>query len=135
MNAAITNVLDGDLLYYGKPFVLKGYAIGGKGSRVIRVEVSTDNERWDPARIVETEKSERRDNSSNWAWAFWEFDVPDGITSTEMMISVRAWDEGMNTMPDHPYWNSFGYMNNSVFRILVKAIVPKTGLENYNPEN
>ena len=28
VNSAITNIFDGDYLFYGKPFVLKGYATG-----------------------------------------------------------------------------------------------------------
>lgn len=52
VNSAITNVLDGDVLYYGKPLTLKGYAYSGKGASIIRVEISLDGERWDPAKIV-----------------------------------------------------------------------------------
>ena len=54
VNAAITNLMDEDYLPYGKPFVLKGYAIAGKGSKIIWVEVSMDGMRWDPAKIVFT---------------------------------------------------------------------------------
>ena len=116
----ITNLFDGDILQYGKPFVIKGVAYSC--NKIIRVEVSTDGgERWDPARIVQTEATagERNDNSGNWAWVFWEYDFT--LKMNELVISVRAWDSCMNVQPNEPYWNSNGYMNNSIFKILVKA--------------
>lgn len=49
VQAAITNWNDGDFIQYGKQFYLKGYAFSGKGSKIVRVEISTDGARWDPA--------------------------------------------------------------------------------------
>jgi sulfite oxidase len=84
---------------------LAGYALGGDGRTVVRVEVSPDDGRtWQPAAV------ER--GSSPWTWCFWEASlaVPAGATR----LWARAWDDHeIQPAFAADLWNFKGYMNNS----------------------
>lgn len=84
---------------------LRGYALGGDGRKIARVEVSVeDGESWHEAQL------ER--GGSAWAWCFWECRVK--VPPRTGRIWVRAWDDQEVQPPfAADLWNFKGYMNNS----------------------
>lgn len=111
----------------------KGYAYGGGGRRITRVEVSIDKGRsWrladieyaeDRFREVEQEMyGGRLDMSwreSCFCWCFWSLDIPTLELASANDLLVRAMDESMNVQPRDMYWSVLGMMNNPWFRITV----------------
>lgn len=114
-------------------YVAKGYAYGGGGRRITRVELSLDKGKsWRLARIEYLEDryrdcerelfGGRLDMSwreSCFCWCFWSLNisVSDLATSTDLL--VRAMDESMNTQPRDMYWSVLGMMNNPWFRVTI----------------
>merc|ERR1712100_980965 len=100
---------------------LKGYAYSGGGRKVIRSEISLDDGKtWRLAQLKHTEKPNAY--GKYWCWCHWslEINVLDLIGIEE--ISLRSWDEGMNTQPKDITWNVMGMMNNCHFRVKVHHI-------------
>lgn len=111
----------------------KGYAYGGGGRRVTRVELSLDQGRsWrlasvdyieDRYRDIEKDMyGGRMDMSSReacYCWCFWSLDIPILDLADAKDILVRAMDESMNLQPKEMYWSVLGMMNNSWFRVAV----------------
>ena len=112
---------------------VKGYAYGGGGRRVTRVEISIDKGRsWrladidyaeDRYRTVERELfGGRLDMSwreSCFCWCFWTLDIPMSELKDAKDILVRAMDESMNVQPRDMYWSVLGMMNNPWFRVTI----------------
>jgi len=76
----------------------------GGGRKVTRVEVTLDGgETWHVCTLDHTEKPNKY--GKYWCWCFWslEVEVLDLLGAKE--IAVRAWDEGLNTQPEHLIWN------------------------------
>ena len=85
-------------------YTLKGYAYSGGGRKVIRSEISLDDGKtWRLAQLKHTEKPNAY--GKYWCWCHWslEINVLDLIGIEE--ISLRSWDEGMNTQPKDITWN------------------------------
>lgn len=111
VNSDILHPDDGALLSRG-PVEVTGYAFGGHGGGIARVDVSIDRGRtWcqadlDPEHDV-------------WAWRHWhlEIDLPPG----DLEITARAWDSAAAGQPEHAeaVWNPGGYVNNSWARVRV----------------
>ncbi|KAL8712043.1 MAG: hypothetical protein Q9220_003739 [cf. Caloplaca sp. 1 TL-2023] len=114
-------------------YVAKGYAYGGGGRRVTRVEVSLDKGKsWRLANI-EYAEDKYRDcerylfggrldmswRESCFCWCFWSLDIPilDLVNATDLL--VRAMDESMNIQPRDMYWSVLGMMNNPWFRVTI----------------
>jgi len=111
----------------------KGYAYGGGGRRITRVEISTNKGRtWrladidypeDRYRDVEqTLYGGRLDMSwreSCFCWCQWFLDIPVSELSEAKDIVVRAMDESMNVQPKEMYWSVLGMMNNPWFRVTI----------------
>jgi DMSO/TMAO reductase YedYZ molybdopterin-dependent catalytic subunit len=77
---------------------------------VAGVEVSTDGGRgWQPAELGP--------QPTPWAWAGWRF-AWDAAPGTYELCS-RATDAAGNTQPMGPTWNTGGYANNAVQRVVV----------------
>jgi len=93
---------------------LRGYALGGDGRRVVRVEVSVnDGESW-------TETNLER-GSTEWTWCFWECRV--AVPKNIGRIWVRAWDDQEVQPPfAADLWNFKGYMNNSWYCLRNTAV-------------
>ncbi|KAG0649482.1 Nitrate reductase [Hyphodiscus hymeniophilus] len=117
-------------------YKVRGYAYGGGGRRITRVEITLDKGRsWALANIRYHEDDYRYNIDDNemlyggkldmgwretcFAWCFWDIDlkVEDMATSSDIM--VRAMDESMNVQPRDMYWSVLGMMNNPWFRVAI----------------
>ncbi|KAL6719833.1 hypothetical protein ACLMJK_001754 [Lecanora helva] len=114
-------------------YLLKGYAYGGGGRRVTRVEISVDKgQSW---RLAEIDYPEDRYRDSeqtlyggrldmSWrescfCWCQWSYDIGVAELASAKDIIVRAMDESMNIQPKDMYWSVLGMMNNPWFRVTI----------------
>ena len=111
----------------------KGYAYGGGGRRVTRVEISLNKgSTWrlanieypeDKYRDVEKELYGGRLDMSwretSFCWCFWSIDLSIDELSSAQDMFVRAMDESMNVQPRDMYWSVLGMMNNPWFRVTI----------------
>ncbi|KAJ4812619.1 Nitrate reductase [Rhynchospora pubera] len=109
-----------------RPFTMRGYAYSGGGKKVTRVEVTLDGgETW----LVCTLDIQEKPNKFGkyWCWCFWsvEVEVLDLLAAKE--VSVRAWDESLNTQPEKLIWNVMGMMNNCWFKVKINLCRPHKG--------
>ncbi|KAK4974097.1 hypothetical protein LTR28_010458 [Elasticomyces elasticus] len=113
---------------------VKGYAYGGGGRRVTRVEITLDKGKtWRLAKIDYAEDRYREAGpvqlyggtldmswrESSFCWCFWTLDVPVDELREANDIFVRAMDESMNVQPRDMYWSVLGMMNNPWYRITI----------------
>lgn len=112
---------------------VKGYAYGGGGRRVTRVELSLDKGRtWQLADIDYPEDRYREADQdlfggrldmswreSCFCWCQWALDIPVSRFAVADDLVVRAMDESMNLQPKDMYWSVLGMMNNPWFRITI----------------
>jgi nitrate reductase (NAD(P)H) len=113
---------------------VKGYAYGGGGRRVTRVEVSIDKGKsWRLANVDYAEDRYREAGprrlfggeldmewrESSFCWCFWTIDISVSELKTSKDILVRAMDESMNLQPRDMYWSVLGMMNNPWYRITI----------------
>jgi nitrate reductase (NAD(P)H) len=114
----------------------RGYAYGGGGRRVTRVEVTLDKGKsWTLADIRYHEDDYRDYADENetlyggrldmgwretcFAWCFWEIDLKVEDLKISGDIMVRAMDESMNVQPRDMYWSVLGMMNNPWYRVTI----------------
>ncbi len=111
----------------------KGYAYGGGGRRISRVELSLDKGRsWRLADIDYKEDRYRELDKDMYGgridmfwretcfcWCFWSLDISLLELADATDILLRAMDESMNVQPKDMYWNVLGMMNNPWFRVTV----------------
>jgi nitrate reductase (NAD(P)H) len=113
---------------------VKGYAYGGGGRRVTRVEVSVDKGKiWRLANIDYAEDRYREAGPQqlfggaldmewrehSFCWCFWNIDLAVSELAESQDILVRAMDESMNLQPRDMYWSVLGMMNNPWYRIAI----------------
>lgn len=114
---------------------IKGYAYGGGGRRITRVEVSIDTAKtWRLADVDYPEDAYREADEetelfggrldmswreTSFCWCFWSLDVPVSELEGAKDILVRSMDEGMAMQPRDMYWSVLGMMNNPWFRITI----------------
>ncbi|KAK5138567.1 hypothetical protein LTR08_000155 [Meristemomyces frigidus] len=113
---------------------VKGYAYGGGGRRVTRVEVTLDKGRtWRLANIDYAEDRYRdagmrqlcggtldvEYRESSFCWCFWNIDIQVSELAETKDIFVRAMDESMNIQPRDMYWSVMGMMNNPWYRVTI----------------
>ena len=113
---------------------VRGYAYGGGGRRVTRVEISIDKGRsWRLANIDYAEDRYREAGpqqiynstldmewrESSFCWCFWNINITVAELAESQDILVRAMDESMNLQPRDMYWSVLGMMNNPWFRIAI----------------
>ncbi|OQO07240.1 Nitrate reductase [NADPH] [Cryoendolithus antarcticus] len=113
---------------------VKGYAYGGGGRRVTRVELSIDKGvTWRLANIDYAEDRYRdagrqqlyggemdlewREHS--FCWCFWNIDLTVSELAASNDLLVRAMDDSMNLQPRDMYWSVLGMMNNPWYRITI----------------
>lgn len=94
------------------PVPVTGYALGGEGRGVARVDVSADHgSTWCRADLDAA--------AGPWAWRYWRavLDLPPGPAT----IVARAWDTAAASQPENaaPLWNPGGYVNNAWPRIRI----------------
>jgi nitrate reductase (NAD(P)H) len=113
----------------------RGYAYGGGGRRVTRVEVTLDKGKsWALADIKYHEDDYRNADENDtlfggkldmawretcFTWCFWEIDLKVEDLKLSGDIMVRAMDESMNVQPRDMYWSVLGMMNNPWYRITI----------------
>ena len=126
---------DEQLALKGNPeeYRARGYAYGGGGRRVTRVEISLNKGKtWLLANIEYAEDKYREVEKDlyggrldmSWretcfCWCFWSIDIPVSELSTAQDMFVRAMDESMNVQPRDMYWSVLGMMNNPWFRVTI----------------
>ncbi|KAL3418267.1 hypothetical protein PVAG01_09983 [Phlyctema vagabunda] len=115
---------------------VRGYAYGGGGRRVTRVEITLDKGRtWALADIKYHEDTYREQvnedetlfggrldmswRESCFCWCFWEIDLNVADLKVSGDIMVRAMDESMNVQPRDMYWSVLGMMNNPWYRVTI----------------
>lgn len=113
---------------------VKGYAYGGGGRRVTRVEISIDKGKtWRLANIDYAEDRYREAGpqqlfngaldmewrESSFCWCFWNLDIAVSELAESQDILVRAMDESMNLQPRDMYWSVLGMMNNPWYRVAI----------------
>jgi sulfite oxidase len=86
-----------------------GYALGGGGRPLERVEVSADGGRSWAAAALEEHSAEP------WSWRLWRAEVDLGSGAHELV--VRAWDGSGQPESLADAWNERGYMNNAWHRV------------------
>ncbi|KAK7044690.1 nitrate reductase [Favolaschia claudopus] len=135
-NSAIASPAHGErlrLLEGGDVYTARGYAYGGGGRRITRVEVSLDQGRtWRLARIQYVEDEYRKADrilyggkldfqwrDTSFCWCFWTLDIPVQEMSEAKDILVRCMDEGMCVQPRDVYWSVLGMMHNAWFRVAI----------------
>ena len=111
----------------------RGYAYGGGGRRITRVEISIDKGRtW---RLADVEYPEDRYRESDldlfggridmswretcFCWTFWSMEIRVSELANAKDILVRAMDESMNIQPRDMYWSVLGMMQNAWFRVSI----------------
>ncbi|SPO06985.1 probable nitrate reductase [Cephalotrichum gorgonifer] len=113
---------------------IRGYAYGGGGRRITRVEISLNNGKsWRLADIDYPEDRYRKrdidiygsridmpDRDTSFCWCFWKYNVSVLDLQNSDSILVRAMDESMMTQPRDMYWSVLGMMNNPWFRIRIE---------------
>lgn len=122
----------------------KGYAYGGGGRRITRVEISLDKGRtWRLANIEYVEDQYRDCENQqlyggridmSWretcfCWCFWSLDILISELKEVPDIFVRAMDEAMNVQPRDMYWSVLGMMNNPWFRVTIAHDADFLGFE------
>lgn len=114
VNSDILEPADGAVRGAG-PVEVSGYAFGGDGREVARVDVSADDGRsWRPAVLG--------DSYGPWAWRMWHavLDLPPGPAT----VTARAWDTAATCQPEHAasLWNPGGYANNAWPRVRLMVV-------------
>jgi len=115
-------------------YTARGYAYGGGGRRITRVEISLDKgATWRLANIdyPEDRYREAREQDlfggvldmswreSSFCWCFWDLKIKMDDLKSAKDIFVRCMDEGMNLQPRDMYWSVLGMMNNPWFRVVI----------------
>lgn len=115
-------------------YTARGYAYGGGGRRVTRVEVTLDKGKtWRLANIDYAEDRYRSavpqmlcggrldldGQEASFCWCFWDIDIPMSELMQANDIMARAMDESMNLQPRDMYWSVLGMMNNPWFRVAI----------------
>ncbi|KHN97872.1 Nitrate reductase [Metarhizium album ARSEF 1941] len=119
-----------------RTYKVRGYAYGGGGKRVTRMEVTLDSGKsWRLANIDYPEDRYRLApdgqrlyggridmwwRETSFCWCFWELDVDIEDLKSTTGIMVRAMDESLMVQPRDMYWSVLGMMNNPWFRIVVR---------------
>ncbi|KAK5165365.1 uncharacterized protein LTR77_008894 [Saxophila tyrrhenica] len=113
---------------------VRGYAYGGGGRRVTRVEITLDKGKtWRLANIDYAEDRYREarrqnlcggvldlwDHEASFCWCFWNLDISLEELGQSSDIFVRAMDESMNIQPRDMYWSVLGMMNNPWYRVTI----------------
>jgi nitrate reductase (NAD(P)H) len=117
-------------------YKIQGYAYGGGGRRVTRVEVTLDKGKSWALAHIHYHEDDYRDNADEnemlyggkidmgwretcFTWCFWDIELKVEDVAMSSDIMVRAMDESMNVQPRDMYWNVLGMMNNPWFRVTV----------------
>jgi len=115
---------------------VRGYAYGGGGRRVTRVEITLDKGKTWALADISYPEDEYRENAmedeqlfggridmgwreTSFCWCLWEIHLPIEDLALADDVMVRAMDESMNVQPRDMYWSVLGMMNNPWYRIAI----------------
>lgn len=97
----------------GEMYRIAGFAYGGSGHQINRVEISLDNgQTWLYCPRTFPEFPIRHDNKF-WTWVHWHVDVEVSSLVRAESISVRCFNSAKDTQPRDHYWNITGSVNNA----------------------
>jgi sulfite oxidase len=113
-DAVICVPRDGDTVQAGM-ITVRGYAVPGADSRIVGVDISTDDgASWYAAQITTPQRA--------WTWCIWQIrlELPAG----KHVLRVRAHDTQNTEQPADiaAIWNYRGYMNNSQYHIQLTVV-------------
>lgn len=116
-------------------YTVRGYAYGGGGRRITRVEVTLDRGKsWSLAQVKYPEDNYRLSadgdslyggrvdmwwRETSFCWSFWEVKIPVARLAEAEDVMVRAMDESLHVQPRDMYWSVLGMMNNNWFRVVI----------------
>ncbi|KAL5353758.1 hypothetical protein ACLOAV_001800 [Pseudogymnoascus australis] len=114
-------------------YTARGYAYGGGGRRITRVEISLDSGKSWRLADIEYPEDKYRDFDSElyggrvdlysreacFCWCQWSLSIPVPDLEGSDAILVRAMDEALNIQPRDMYWSVLGMMNNPWFRVTI----------------
>ncbi|KAL1944973.1 hypothetical protein VTO73DRAFT_2593 [Trametes versicolor] len=103
-------------------YLLEGYAYGGGGDRVERVEVSLDGGKTWKYCFRRFTDSPLRHGEKYWAWIFWSCEVKIQELVDAYEIIVRAQDSRKNYQAENISWNLMGMMNNAWYRVRHRVV-------------
>ncbi|KAH8044506.1 hypothetical protein JL721_12837 [Aureococcus anophagefferens] len=110
-----------DLATAGPTYDVEGYAYGGAGRKIIRVEVTLDGgASWFLVKDGDVTHPPNTPNKAGkyWGWCFWKITVPTADLLKAPDVACRAWDAAMNTQPSNLTWNVMGMLNNPWFTVV-----------------
>jgi hypothetical protein len=108
VKSVISAPASGSLVEPGRTVTVRGAAWSGAGSRVDRVDVSTDEgRRWQPAKLLGP--------VTPFGWRLWEYPWNPPARGTYTLLA-RAHDTAGNTQPAEQAWNPSGYLWNVAAR-------------------
>eukprot|EP01063_Lacrimia_lanifica_P029070 TRINITY_DN4379_c0_g1_i1.p1 TRINITY_DN4379_c0_g1~~TRINITY_DN4379_c0_g1_i1.p1 ORF type:complete len:533 (+),score=218.58 TRINITY_DN4379_c0_g1_i1:60-1658(+) len=134
VQSAILTPDDGEEVDFSTGTVkLQGYAWGGGGRGVQRVDVTTDGgNSWQTATLADTQSARHStskysgagDTSSprEWAWTLWQAELPVDPAHPVYEVCVKAVNSANDTQPESAkgIWNLRGLLNNSWHCIDIK---------------
>lgn len=116
---------------------LAGYAYGGAGRRITRVEITLDaGQTWLLAAITYPEDLFRQrafkdpvlgtldltDREECFCWSFWHLDVPLSALEKAGSVAVKAMDESLHGQGKSMYWNATGMMKSVSPSVLYQKV-------------
>ncbi|KAJ1914743.1 hypothetical protein H4219_004651 [Mycoemilia scoparia] len=150
VQCVICSPQEGSVIAQNKPCTFKGYAVAGGGRPIDRVEISLDGGKtWNMAKLfgisgsspelysslvnrdvcpesntIPDSPSPVESGQKHWSWKLWTYTidkVPVVFNNGTVEVISRAWDSSGNTQPMTTTWNYRGVMNNSCFKVSLKA--------------
>ncbi|KAI8996149.1 hypothetical protein BC832DRAFT_567613 [Gaertneriomyces semiglobifer] len=110
-----------------KEIEFAGYAYDGGGRKVIRVELTLDDgETWISC-DTQYPSGYHPENGTRWyVLCKWRTTVPVWKLGSSKSVSVRAWNQSMNTQPEKHTWNLLGMMNNAWYTLRLERQCAET---------
>ena len=96
----------------GALYRIAGFAYGGSGLPIHRVEISLDNGSTWLYCIRTFPEAPIRHGNKFWTWVHWHIDVDVASLARAESITARCTNSAKNTQPREPHWNILGSMNN-----------------------
>lgn len=119
-NMPLTSVVCQSKLVKGQVH-LKGYAWAGGGSKIIRVDLTTDKgETWHEAVLDKQEDDDVE--PKHFGWTLWSAKIPVGKDRKSVDVWCKAVDSNYNSQPESfkNIWNLRGVNSNAYHKITVK---------------
>ena len=118
-NMPVTSVICKSKVVNGQ-LELSGYAWAGGGSRIIRVDLTTDQgENWFEGVIEQNDDIEPQ----HFGWSLWKASIPFKVTGDSVEVWCKAVDSNYNSQPESfkNIWNLRGINSNAYHKITLKA--------------